>query len=214
MPKITQNQLCHSMANVKTAMDQVQLRRYLQNTAWRFEYTLREIPKCQNDDLLIDIGCYAPFLGPLREFWGYRRFGAVALYDWGPFDTKVLPSWAKAAGIELAIWIGNIEREDLPWPSGEASVVLMLEILEHFTMDPMRALWQANRLLRPGGTLVLSTPNAASLSGVFRAARGYHPHQDLHYNGIDGNRHNRLYDPHELCHLVEAAGFGSALASV
>ena len=34
---------------------------------------------------------------------------------------------------------------------------------------------------------------------------GKNPHLGLQYNGVDNNRHNRLYDADELIELLDAA---------
>lgn len=51
-----------------------------------------------------------------------------------------------------------------PYDTGFFDVICMLELIEHL-IDPMPFLQQAERLLRPGGLLYLTTPNAAGLNG-------------------------------------------------
>jgi len=205
--EISQASISQAMRRVRTKMKPELVSTYLETTLWRFEETFRVIPRSTGDSLLVDIGCYGPVLGPLHDLLGYKRIGAVALYDWGPFDLSTLPDWAREQGIELAPWIGDVERQALPWSTASVDVILMLEILEHFTIDPMHALWEANRILKTGGTLVLSTPNAASTAALVRLLRGRNPIPEP-YNGEDGNRHNRLYDGGEIHRLLVAAGFG------
>jgi SAM-dependent methyltransferase len=206
MPAISQQQLFDSMQRVRTAMDPGQFSRYAQQVLWRFEESFQEVPRNEGDQLLIDMGCYGPLIGPFHDLLGYRRIGAVAMYDWGPLDSVVLPAWAQETGIDLSLWFGNLEVDEVPWTRHEADVVLMLEILEHFSVDPMKVLCQVNRVLRPGGKLVLSTPNAASADALFQIVFGHNP-QPERFNGLDTNRHNRLYDHGELTTLLETAGF-------
>jgi 2-polyprenyl-3-methyl-5-hydroxy-6-metoxy-1,4-benzoquinol methylase len=201
------DEIYRTMRSVRTAMKPALLDGYLKTTVWRFATTFAEIPASDGSQALLDIGCYGPVLGSLHDLLGYRRFAGTALYDWGPFDTKVLPAWANENGIELTPWYGDVEREDLPWADESFDVVLMLEILEHFAVDPMRVLWEANRVLKPGGTLILSTPNASSVAALARLLLGHNP-QPEPYNGQDSNRHNRLYDDNEITCLLRAAGFG------
>lgn len=47
---------------------------------------------------------------------------------------------------------------DLPFADGSFDVVVCTEVIEH-TVDPRRAVMEVARVLRPGGTLVLTTPN-------------------------------------------------------
>jgi SAM-dependent methyltransferase len=203
---MSRDQLFDSMRRVRTAMDRDLFERYCRQDLWRFEETFKVIPHNRGDQLLIDVGSYGPLIGPFHEFLGYRRIGSIAMYDWGPLDSTVLPAWAQEEGIDLSLWFGNIESSEIPWGTHEADVVLMLEILEHFSVDPMRAICEVNRVLRPGGKLVLSTPNAACADAVYATVRGHNPHPET-FNGIDSNRHNRLYDRSELTTLLECAGF-------
>ena len=196
-----------SMLGVSTLMSADLVEHYVNQVLPRITTTFDHIPPARGDELLVDIGCYGPVLGPLHDVLGYRHMGAVAKDDWAACDSKILPAWAKHRGIDLTLWFGDIERETLPWNDGEADVVLMLEILEHFAIDPMFALNEANRILKNEGKLILSTPNAASDNALMRLLAGLHPHDGIGYNGADTNRHNRLYNADELYELLSIAGF-------
>lgn len=55
----------------------------------------------------------------------------------------------------------DVSAEPLPFPAGAFDAAVMGEVLEHL-VDPDHALEEVRRVLRPGGILVLSTPNLAS----------------------------------------------------
>lgn len=57
--------------------------------------------------------------------------------------------------------------EGLPYPDAAFDLVWCSEVLEHLR-DPARALAEMRRVTRPGGRLVLTTPN--SYAAIFRAA--------------------------------------------
>jgi len=103
--------------------------------------------------------------------------------------------------------LADIEREQIGIDTGAADVVLMMEIFEHLAIDPMRALWEANRILKMGGRLIFTTPNAASRDNFFRILRGRSPWVGLEFSGFSTNRHNRLYDAPELQVILRQAGF-------
>ena len=72
----------------------------------------------------------------------------------------ILPAGAVHVGVDLA---GNpvadvaLERDgSVPLPDGSADIVLSTQVLEHVT-DPVLYLRECARLLRPGGSLVLTT---------------------------------------------------------
>lgn len=52
--------------------------------------------------------------------------------------------------------VGSVE--DLPFDAGTFDYVICTEVIEH-TVDPRRAVHELARVLHPGGTLVLTTPN-------------------------------------------------------
>jgi hypothetical protein len=71
----------------------------------------------------------------------------------------------------------------------------------------MHALWEVNRVLKPGGRLVLSTPNGAASHYAMRIMRGQAAWAGMEFTGFSHNRHNRLYDCVEMRQVLEAAGF-------
>src|SRR5438270_660986 len=71
----------------------------------------------------------------------------------------------------------------------------------------MHALTEANRVLKYGGLLVFSTPNATSFASLYRMMLGEEPHGGLEFSGYSSNRHNRIYASGELREFLGAAGF-------
>ncbi len=53
--------------------------------------------------------------------------------------------------------------------------MLCCELIEHLFEDPMHLMSEVNRILKPGGHLVLTTPNMAALRGISAILQGYHP---------------------------------------
>jgi SAM-dependent methyltransferase len=74
---------------------------------------------------------------------------------------------------------------EIPLESDSFDTILMTELLEHLE-DPQRALSEAHRLLKPGGSLILTTPFVWT----------------LHEEPRDFYR----YTPHGLRHLLERVG--------
>ncbi len=87
------------------------------------------------------------------------------------------------------------------------------ELIEHLFEDPMHLMSEVNRILKPGGHLVLTTPNVASLRGISAILQGYHPGFFHAYikpaegSGEVDARHNREYAPREIHLLLENSGF-------
>jgi ubiquinone/menaquinone biosynthesis C-methylase UbiE len=91
--------------------------------------------------------------------------------------------------------------------------VLCCELIEHLFVDPMHLMAEANRVLKPGGHLLITTPNVVALRAIDAVLMGYHPgfyHAYLPLAGPGketGARHNREYTPKEIRGLLENSGF-------
>jgi SAM-dependent methyltransferase len=99
--------------------------------------------------------------------------------------------------------IFDAEKDRYPYPDEHYSTVLCCELIEHLYHDPMFLLAEVNRILKPGGHFVLTTPNIAALRGVAAILEGYHPGFFPAYikpaapcEEADA-RHNREYTPRE-----------------
>jgi SAM-dependent methyltransferase len=62
----------------------------------------------------------------------------------------------------------DIEREQLPFGDGSFDVVYLAEVFEHLRINPIFTAAELHRVLRPGGKLLLRTPNLYSLPGMYR----------------------------------------------
>jgi SAM-dependent methyltransferase len=100
----------------------------------------------------------------------------------------------------------NIETEPFPYADHSFDVVLMCEVIEHFTHDPLRALHEIRRVLKPGGILILTTPNVARLENVARLLSNHNLYDPYSGYGPYG-RHNREYTSTELSELLQFMGF-------
>ena len=107
----------------------------------------------------------------------------------------------------------DAEKDAFPYPDGHFATVLCCELLEHLPSDPMFMMAEINRILRPGGHLVMTTPNAASIRALRAILDGYHPGFFPAYirpaePGAEVEaRHAREYTPREMHNLLEDSGF-------
>lgn len=73
------------------------------------------------------------------------------------------------AGIDacgLAVVRCDVETEALPFADASFDAVVCNEVFEHLRVNPVFTVREINRVLRPGGRLMLSTPNLRSYRGV------------------------------------------------
>lgn len=164
------------------------------------------VPSAQpHDSRLVEIGCYQPSVGYYFKL-GWREI--VGFFkDEGEASCET--SYADASGASARFVRIDVETEKLPLAENWADVVIMMEVLEHFAIDPMHALWEANRVLKTGGRLILSTPNGAAWQYARRILCGQAAWGGMEFTGFSTNRHNRLYDAMELVTLLEQAGFAT-----
>lgn len=152
---------------------------------------------------LVDIGCYQPTIGYYFSL-GWRDVKGI-FKDEG--EGTAVDAYAGDHGARVEFVMRDIETEPLPIADGWADAVVMMQVWEHFAVDPMHVLWEINRILKPGGRLILSTPNGACWRYVMRIAWGSAAWDGLAFTGFSTNRHNRLYDAAELPLILAQAGF-------
>lgn len=108
--------------------------------------------------------------------------------------------------VDMVYQNANLEEHTLPFEDETFEVVLFCEVLEHLTIDPLRAMLELKRVLKPGGQLVLTTPNVARLENVSAFVEGRNIYDPYSHYGAHG-RHNREYTRHELVSLLNHCGF-------
>lgn len=101
---------------------------------------------------LLEIAAGAGFFLKAAERAGWRVAG-----------TELFKTAVDFARSRLGLEMTQEAAEQLSAPDRSADVVAMFEVIEHL-LDPRVVLRQVRRVLRPGGLLVMSTPNFNSLS--------------------------------------------------
>jgi SAM-dependent methyltransferase len=140
----------------------------------------------------------------------------MAMLDIGSGDGALLEAFAAAGvpagrlfGLELEAGaverlrrrgfqgiLGRIESTDLG--AGHFDAISMIQVIEHVA-DPLRVIEKCRAALKPGGVLLIETPNMASWDRPFFTGRlwgGYH-----------FPRHWTLWDTESLPQLLGAHGF-------
>lgn len=131
----------------------------------RFAATKREFDRGRPHapGVLLDIGAHWLHQATLWALDGWR---VVALDLPTTFDMPVVRALAGRHAIRL-LPNNDLERPDAcnAIPEDSIDVVLFTEIIEHIAFNPV-ALWRTvHRVLRPGGTIVVTTPNYYALRG-------------------------------------------------
>jgi SAM-dependent methyltransferase len=128
--------------------------------------------------------------------------------DRGTADPKMvhLRRGAKTSPLEIEIRVFNIEKDPFPFEDGSFDIVLCLEVIEHLTYSPTHMLAETHRVLKEGGKLILSTPNAISMKKTVALLCNRSMEFPYSGYGIYG-RHQREFTVGELKMLLEACHF-------
>ena len=119
----------------------------------------------------------------------------------------------RAQALGLTVVRGGVTAPGLPVADDAADVVIMSELIEHL-VDPDGAVAEARRVLRPGGSLLLSTPNLAAWYNRGLLAFGIQPvFSEVSLRGVFGRPgsvvagHLRLFTRRALTEFLAASGF-------
>lgn len=151
---------------------------------------------------LADIGCGRGFYFPLYAELGASVFGVEP----DPVPLRL----AKQRGRVTGAFVVSAPADKLPFAEASFDAVVMSEILEHLP-EPVQALREAHRILKPGGLLLVTVPNADypfawdPINWMLERFVGV-PIRTGPFAGIWAN-HLRLYTPGEITAQIEAAAF-------
>jgi len=136
---------------------------------------------------LLDIGCATGnFLHMVRR-----------LGPWEVYGLDISPEAAEYARqrFGLDIFIGEVAQAC--YPSAYFDAVTLWDVIEH-VHDPKGTLVEIHRILKPGGLLLISTPNLWSWD-----ARIF----GRYWVGLDAPRHLFIFSPATLQKLLQKTGF-------
>jgi len=187
-------------------------REYVETHMSRLQKTLAITPPGGIEDRILEMGAYLQITPALKLRLGYGEVRGCYFGELGRVDHRKAVS-AEGDVFECEIDHFNAEKDIFPYQNEHFKTVLCCELIEHLYYDPMHLMSEVNRILKPDGYLVLTTPNIAALRGVAAVLQGYHPgffHAYIKPAAGDEEvdaRHNREYTPREIHQLLENSGF-------
>jgi SAM-dependent methyltransferase len=134
---------------------------------------------------VVDVGCGA---GALLGIASSR--GAIVC------GLEISEDIARAARIKygVLVTVGTLENNDLI--DGSFDLLLLSEVIEHLP-DPIRALREAHRILKPGGFVFITTPNTGCVQRYGKDWLGFHKSFE----------HLAYFDVTSLARAAELASF-------
>jgi 2-polyprenyl-3-methyl-5-hydroxy-6-metoxy-1,4-benzoquinol methylase len=167
---------------------EVDFERYAKNIRQGAESILRDLKKqFPNRGRLLEVGCsYGGFLAEARRD-GWEVAGVEL--------SETAACYARDK-LNLRVFTGSL-HDQLPQLGEPYEAVALFHVIEHVP-DPVQLLEQCRKLIRPGGLLVLKTPNVASLIARLTKAT---------WQWVSPPAHLYLYSPKTLALLLEKAGY-------
>ena len=171
------------------------------NKKWhqvRIQKILRLIQQYKNSKegafKALDIGCGN---GKVTE-----KIKDLGIEGYGIDISSELLKKAEARGIKTEI--GDAHKS-LPYKCGYFDIVFAGEVIEHI-MDPRQFVIEVNRILKPGGLFILTTPNLAGFDNRIRLLFGRVPRC---IEPLSGNhyQHVRPFTYRSLKEFLERGGF-------
>jgi 2-polyprenyl-3-methyl-5-hydroxy-6-metoxy-1,4-benzoquinol methylase len=134
---------------------------------------------------VLDVGCGSGVLLARMKSFGWETCGVEV-------DANAVAA-ARARGLDIR----HGQLADCAFPENHFDAVHLSHVIEH-VYDPAALLRECHRVLKPGGTLVVLTPNTASW--------GHRRFREAWLN-LDPPRHLILFNRRNFRKLAESAGF-------
>lgn len=142
---------------------------------------------------VLDVGCSSGYLAaPLAA-----RGNVVVGLELDPAAAHEAETFCER------VLVGDVETMGLPLEPSSFDVVLCGDVVEHLR-DPVATLARLRPFLRPGGRLVLSTPNVANWAMRLSLLGGRWRYTD---RGILDRSHTHLFTRRTLVEAIERAGY-------
>jgi len=142
---------------------------------------------------VLELGCSSGYLAkPLRE-----RGNTIVGVELDADAAREAEQWCEQ------VIVGDIEKMPLELEPAAFDVLLCGDVVEHLR-DPVAVLARVRPLLKPGGTLVLSTPNIANWAMRLSLLAGRWRYTE---RGFLDRTHVHLFTRATLVEAVERAGY-------
>jgi 2-polyprenyl-3-methyl-5-hydroxy-6-metoxy-1,4-benzoquinol methylase len=108
----------------------------------------------------------------------------------------------------------QLHYDNIPFKNGSFNTIIAAEIVEHLMISPTALFKKLNALLKPGGRIIVTTPNFSNLRNILYLLRGFSPIANFPDEAILVNRiiqdtrvHPREYTAKEIKNALLGANF-------
>ncbi len=160
-------------------------------------YLAKEFPG--RDCRILDIGSYGGHLLIGLRQKGYKNLCGADM----PEINRIIRKRLEKYGFGHY----DIDLRSLPSdiPGRSFDLIVFSETLEHLDFHPLYVFKEFSRLLKPGGKILITTPNLTRLNNCLKLLGGRSIHQDLALPYTSGT-HYREYTAAEVAYLLERTG--------
>ena len=190
--------------------------KYLKNLQHSYIRTISDIDRHmgtgREDKHCLEIGAFLGIVSISLRKLGYR----VSALDIPEFQ-KSLKLRELYQRNDVDFGAINLRSSKLPFDSNSFDAVVICEVVEHLNFNPLPALLEINRVLKPGGYVYIGMPNQASLTNRIRLLTGKSIHNSIQDFFLQLDRstnmivglHWREYTMPETIELIGKMGFGT-----
>ena len=184
---------------------------YHQNHKRRMARTLQVLKDNKPKGRLLELGGSGVFTLAAKELFPDLEVEVTNFDSSQSLVHEFCPSMGKKYACFKAYNI-DLETDSIPAENDSYDWVTCCEVIEHMEIDPMAMMWEINRVVKRGGSLLLTTPNVVSSRGIAKMLAGVEPYFYMQYrHDRSFYRHNYEYSIHSLMQVVQASGFDGSI---
>lgn len=183
------------------------LTEYFDNNYERYVDTLSELDlDSPHSKSVLDVGILPGHMAMCMNKLGFNVTGIS-------FGRRVEDICSKTLNSLKDMGIGvvhlNIENSSLPFPDDKYDYIMFTDVVEHLSNNLIEVMTELGRVLKPGGKLIVSTPNVAHIGNRIEILKGRNIYWQMYqfYERDSDDRHNREFTLGEVKDLLGKTGF-------
>lgn len=183
---------------------------YLYCSMWRVEKVLDALYSIFSGYTAAHILDFGSWLGNFSLAAAYAGYHTTAAECWARYSPALHTQQEMLRSADVGIIDIDSGSGTGICGQGDWDVILLMSVIEHIPHTPRRMLKQLFDCIRPGGHLILDTPNLAYIANRRRLNRGlspYVPIAEQFLTQIPFEGHNREYTAVELEWMLKQTGF-------